>query len=1265
MTGLIGPDGVGKSTLLGLIAGVRKIQAGEVRALDGDLKDAAFRQGAFARIAYMPQGLGRNLYPTLSVFENMDFIGRLFGQGEAERKARIDDLSRSTGLDPFLARPAGKLSGGMKQKLSLCCSLIHDPDLLILDEPTTGVDPLSRRQFWELIDRIRGRRPQMSVVVATAYMDEAERYAWLAAMDGGHVIATGSPAEIKSRVGAKDLKSAFIALLPEEKRKGHKALEIPPLKHEGGTPAIEADGLTKRFGPFIAVDHVSFKIEKGEIFGFLGSNGCGKSTTMKMLTGLLPPTEGTAKLFGEPVSGEEDMAMRRRVGYMSQAFSLYGELSVRRNLELHAKLFDLPVATRGKRVDEMLDRFGLREVADVEPESLPLGIRQRLQLAVAIQHRPEMLILDEPTSGVDPVARDGFWEYLIDLSRNDGVTIFLSTHFMNEAMRCDRISLMNAGKVLAAGTPPELIEARHAKSLEEAFIEFLEDASGAAHKGEKPAEPAAAPEAKVFAPPKASEGGFSIPRLWAYARREAVEIMRDPVRIAFALFNPIILMFAIGYGISFDVEHLRWAVFDQDRSLESRQFLDSFENPKYFDRKPDLRTADQIVSGLRSGELKFAVEVPTELRPRPDHPADAGDRRLDQRRHAVPSRDDAQLSRRRAAKLSRRPVGAPHRQTLVVLADQYRGALPLQSVVQEHLFGGAQHHHGDADPHPRDHDGARRRARGGDRLDRQLPLDSDDAPRIPARQAASLRPDRRLELRHPHPVGDLRVRRAGHGLLGGAHRRRSSVRVRGDRVWSFGFDHCSHAGGGGVRHNLPRAHSNDQLLRPARSGLVPLRRRARHRARISVVLVPADQHRRLHQGTPLFRALGQLRGARGLHRPLHRRGGAHSAQTGVLKVLRKLLHILALGLKELNSIRADPILLALTVYTFSYAVYAVATGAKVEVDHVSTAIVDEDHSQLSRLIQQAILPPWFQPPVEIPATQIGPSMDASRFVFVIEIPPKFEQDVISNRYPSVQINMDATAVAQAGIGGAYLQQIINQVVQTYYTRAQGTPTTPSGAELQPVNFAIRVMFNPNLKSEWFTSVMQVINNITMLSVILTGAALIREREHGTIEHLLAMPVTPGEIMLSKIWANGLVILVAAYLSVKLVVQLWLQVPIAGSLPLFMAGAVVYAFSVTSLGILLATYTTSMGQFGLLVIPVLVILQILSGSATPMETMPVWLQDAMQVFPTPHFVSFSQAVLFRAAGLDIVWPELSVMAIISAVYFAISGMRFRKTLVVLG
>ena len=378
-------------------------------------------------------------------------------------------------------------------------------------------------------------------------------------------------------------------------------------------------------------------------------------------------------------------------------------------------------------------------------------------------------------------------------------------------------------------------------------------------------------------------------------------------------------------------------------------------------------------------------------------------------------------------------------------------------------------------------------------------------------------------------------------------------------------------------------------------------------------------------------------------------------------MLRKLFHILALGLKELNSIRADPILLALTVYTFSYAVYAVATGAKVEVDHVSTAIVDEDHSELSRLIQRAILPPWFKPPVEIRATEIGPSMDAGRYVFVIEIPPKFEQDVISNRYPSVQINMDATAVAQAGIGGAYLQQIINQVVQTYYTRAQGTVTTPSGAELQPVNFAIRVMFNPNLKSEWFTSVMQVINNVTMLSVILAGAALIREREHGTIEHLLVMPVTPVEIMLAKIWSNGLVIVVASLLSLAIVVQKLLGVPIAGSLALFVVGAILYQFSVTSLGLLVATFTGSMPQFALLVLPVLIIMNLLSGSTTPMESMPAWLQAVMQISPSTHFVAFAQATLYRGAGLAIVWPYLAALAGIGAVYFLVSLLRFRSAI----
>ena len=347
--------------------------------------------------------------------------------------------------------------------------------LLILDEPTTGVDPLSRRQFWELIDRIRSRRAGMSVVVATAYMEEAESFDWLVAMDAGKVLATGSADEIKARTSTGRLEEAFIALLPEAKRAGHRAIAVPPRTVQtGGGAAIEAEGLTKRFGNFMAVDHVSFRIERGEIFGFLGSNGCGKTTTMKMLTGLLPASEGTARLFGHSPDAH-DLETRKRVGFMSQNFSLYAELTVAQNLDLHARLYHLPPEKIAARIADLVRRFGLGEYLDDMSGELPLGIRQRLSLAVAVIHEPEMLILDEPTSGVDPVARDQFWELLIYLSRESGVTIFISTHFMNEAGRCDRISLMHAGKVLACDTPTALTAARKAETLEETFIAYLEE----------------------------------------------------------------------------------------------------------------------------------------------------------------------------------------------------------------------------------------------------------------------------------------------------------------------------------------------------------------------------------------------------------------------------------------------------------------------------------------------------------------------------------------------------------------------------------------------------------------------------------------------------------------------------------------------------------------------------------------------------------------------------------------------------------------------
>ncbi len=609
MVGMIGPDGVGKSSLLSLVAGARAVQAGRVKVLGGDMSSKQHRDHVCPRIAYMPQGLGKNLYPTLSVEENLQFFGRLFGHDAKERRRRIDDLTRSTGLQKFLDRPAGKLSGGMKQKLGLCCALIHDPDLLILDEPTTGVDPLARAQFWDLIERIRQERSSMSVIVATAYMDEAQRFDWLVAMDDGQVLATGTPLELLERTGSTSLETAFIALLPEEKKQGHQQVTIPPLPEGDGSDAdiaIEAKDLTMRFGDFIAVDHVSFRIRRGEIFGFLGSNGCGKSTTMKMLTGLLPASEGQAWLFGHKID-PRDIDTRRRVGYMSQAFSLYTELTVRQNLVLHARLFHVPEIDIPARVDEMVQRFALEEALDSLPDALPLGIRQRLSLAVAMVHKPELLILDEPTSGVDPVARDNFWRLLIELSRRDRVTIFISTHFMNEAERCDRMSLMHAGKVLVSDTPANIVAQRNADTLEQAFIDYLVEAGGGTDKAQPVEHATPNIEHTVQHVPHRF---FSLNRMFSYLWREMLELQRDPVRGGLALAGSMLLMFVMGFGISMDVEDLTYAVLDRDQTTLSQNYALNLSGSRYFIEQPPISDYQEMDKRMRSGELSLAIEIP-------------------------------------------------------------------------------------------------------------------------------------------------------------------------------------------------------------------------------------------------------------------------------------------------------------------------------------------------------------------------------------------------------------------------------------------------------------------------------------------------------------------------------------------------------------------------------------------------------------------------------------------------------------------------------
>jgi ribosome-dependent ATPase len=613
--GLLGPDGVGKSSLLSLIAGARVIQQGRVEVLGGDMADVAHRTRTCPRIAYMPQGLGKNLYPTLSVFENVDFFGRLFGHDKRERHRRIDELLQRTNLTPFANRPAAQLSGGMKQKLGLCCALIHDPDLLILDEPTTGVDPLSRRQFWELIDEIRGDHADMSIIVSTAYMEEAARFDWLVAMDAGRVLATGTPQDLLRHTGATTLDDAFVAFLPADKRRGHRQVIIPPRAAEDGNEvAIEAEHLTMRFDDFTAVDDVNFRITRGEIFGFLGSNGCGKTTTMKMLTGLLPVTSGKAQLFGSEVD-PSDMAVRRRVGYMSQAFALYSELTVRQNLDLHARLFGLSPEIVPSRIDEMAQRFDLIAAMDALPDALPLGIRQRLSLAVAMIHSPEMLILDEPTSGVDPVARDAFWQMLSDLSRKDHVTIFVSTHFMNEAERCDRISLMHAGKVLVSDTPAAIIAKRSASTLEDAFIAYLEDATrdtGDASSISAPTMPATEAGAVSLSGSntQARRRFFDPRRMIAYTLREALELRRDPIRAALATIGSIVLMLVMAYGLNLDVDNLSFAILDRDDTTVSRDYALQIAGSRYFVEKPPIADYADLDRRMRSGELSLAIEIP-------------------------------------------------------------------------------------------------------------------------------------------------------------------------------------------------------------------------------------------------------------------------------------------------------------------------------------------------------------------------------------------------------------------------------------------------------------------------------------------------------------------------------------------------------------------------------------------------------------------------------------------------------------------------------
>ncbi|CAN5815025.1 ATP-binding cassette domain-containing protein [soil metagenome] len=523
--GLIGPDGAGKSSLLKAVAGVLAHDAGDLRVFGCLLDSEKACEQVKGRIGLMPQGLGQNLYGDLSVEENIDYFGGLRLLSRQELTTRKEALLRSTRLERFRDRPMKNLSGGMKQKLGLVCTLIHEPKLVILDEPTTGVDPVSRREFWSILARLL-KEKGITALVSTAYMDEASRFHRVSLMHAGKILASGDPEQIKtmasgciistscmqanqqveavrrlglqfpqmevlgqdmrvfvdhadaaqasskvsacldglpqsaSQVLEPELEDVFIALLRQRHLSDGADQqrvkdEAPVQRHADNGPAIEAEQLSRSFGEFKAVDQVSFTVPQGEIFGLLGANGAGKSTVIKMLTGILSQTDGKGRVAGEDMrtAGRQ---IRERIGYMSQAFSLYLDLTVLENIRLYAGIYGLTRQRTADRMDWILDMAGLRPFGSALAASLPMGLRQRLALGCALIHRPQVLFLDEPTSGVDPLGRRAFWEVLFRLSREENVTILVTTHYMSEAEHCDHIALMYAGRVVADASPDQL-----------------------------------------------------------------------------------------------------------------------------------------------------------------------------------------------------------------------------------------------------------------------------------------------------------------------------------------------------------------------------------------------------------------------------------------------------------------------------------------------------------------------------------------------------------------------------------------------------------------------------------------------------------------------------------------------------------------------------------------------------------------------------------------------------------------------------------------
>ncbi|HZV00241.1 MAG TPA: ATP-binding cassette domain-containing protein [Planctomycetota bacterium] len=636
LTALVGPDGAGKTTLLRLAAGLLDADSGTLSVLGLDAASAS--DEVQSRIAYMPQRFG--LYEDLTVQENLDLYADLHGVSREERAERYPKLYEMTALGPFTKRLAGQLSGGMKQKLGLACTLVRSPELLLLDEPTVGVDPLSRRELWEIITRLE-KEQGLTVLVSTSYLDEAERCAHAIVLVEGRALASGEPASVREeargltfhvepalgeparvlqarlmddpsvidavpeagrvRVVARErppgaepvearFEDGFMVLLRRAKNVGKAAPhpDPPPAKRGEGETAVRVRDLVRRFGNFTAVDHVSFEVERGELYALLGPNGAGKTTVFRMLCGLLPPTEGELEVAGMDLR-EAPASARQRIGYVAQKFSLYGALSVTENLEFFASAYGLRGARKRERIRWALAQFELASLARVTSAQLPGGFKQRLSMAAALLHEPEILFLDEPTSGADPLARREFWRRITALA-SGGTTVIVTTHFMEEAEYCDRVAILDSGRLLAEGTPAEI--RGDAPSMEDAFIAIVGHAPPPREAGGRLGGGAPHPN-----PPPAPRGEGVLRRVLALVAKEARQLARDPSSFAVGIVLPLILILLFGFGLSLDVKDVPIAIVLESPSPAAVDLAASFELSPYFKPRPmvSMREAERLL----------------------------------------------------------------------------------------------------------------------------------------------------------------------------------------------------------------------------------------------------------------------------------------------------------------------------------------------------------------------------------------------------------------------------------------------------------------------------------------------------------------------------------------------------------------------------------------------------------------------------------------------------------------------------------------------